>query len=243
MRAFAIALQFLTRLPVRLNQPYRTEEAGRSLLWYPVVGLVIGAILAALGWLLADRGGMVPAALVLAGWVGLTGALHLDGLADSADAWAGGYGDRERSLAILKDPHSGPVAIALLVTVLLVKFAAIDHLLAMNDWVELGMAPVLGRSAILALLLTTPYVRVAGLGENLVKQLPRRAVLAVLIVVASLCVLATPVRSVIALAATAIGFILLRRLMLDRLGGTTGDTAGALVEMTECAVLVALALV
>jgi adenosylcobinamide-GDP ribazoletransferase len=243
MRPLLIALQFLTRLPVRLNGPYRDEEMGRSLLWYPAVGLVIGAMLAALAWLLADRGGMVPAALVLALWVALTGALHLDGLADSADAWAGGFDDRERSLAIMKDPHSGPVAVTLLVTVLLMKFAAVDRLLATGDWAGLGLAPVLGRSAVLALLLTTPYVRAGGLGENLVKQMPRRAVLAVLLAVAGLSILATQQRGAIALATASIGFVLLRQLMLERLGGTTGDTAGALVELTECVVLVTLALV
>jgi adenosylcobinamide-GDP ribazoletransferase len=243
MRSFAIALQFLTRLPIRLNGPYSTEEQGRSLLWYPAVGLLIGAILVALAWLLAGRGGLVPAALVLALWVALTGALHLDGLADSADAWAGGYGDRERSLAIMKDPNSGPVAVTMLVTILLLKFTAIDRLLALGDWVGLGMAPVLGRTAVLALLLTTPYVRAGGLGENLVKHLPRRATWEVLVAVAGLCILAAPLQGMIALAVAVIGFVLLRRLMLERIGGTTGDTAGALVELTEFVVLAGFALV
>jgi adenosylcobinamide-GDP ribazoletransferase len=73
--------------------------------------------------------------------------------------------------------------------------------------------------------------------------MPRRAVLAVLLAVAGLSILATQQRGAIALATASIGFVLLRQLMLERLGGTTGDTAGALVELTECVVLVTLALV
>ncbi|NCA91441.1 MAG: adenosylcobinamide-GDP ribazoletransferase, partial [Gammaproteobacteria bacterium] len=96
MRPFLIALQFLTRLPVRLTGELSAADLGRSLLYYPLVGLLLGGLLVAGGWLLAGGGlltGVAPvlaAALVLSLWVGLTGALHLDGLADMIDAWAGG---------------------------------------------------------------------------------------------------------------------------------------------------------
>src|SRR5699024_7527202 len=87
MQPFLIALQFLTSLPVRLSGMPAPQAVGRSLLHYPLVGLLLGLVL----WLgsLAIEGAALPlqAALVLAAWVALTGALHLDGLADSADAW------------------------------------------------------------------------------------------------------------------------------------------------------------
>jgi adenosylcobinamide-GDP ribazoletransferase len=68
---------------------------------------------------------MLHAALLLTVWVLLSGGLHLDGLADSADAWLGGFGDRERTLTIMKDPRSGPIAVVVLVLVLLLKFCAL----------------------------------------------------------------------------------------------------------------------
>ncbi|HBM07500.1 MAG TPA: adenosylcobinamide-GDP ribazoletransferase, partial [Pseudomonas sp.] len=119
MQPFLIALQFLTCLPVRLRGMPEPQQIGRSLLYYPLVGLLLGGMLCLLGVALGNAAPPLKAALLLAAWVWLTGALHLDGLADSADAWLGGFGDRERTLAIMKDPCSGPVAVAVLVLVLL----------------------------------------------------------------------------------------------------------------------------
>lgn len=109
-----IALQFLTRLPVRLLGMPAPEQVGRSLLWYPLVGLLLGGLLLAAQALLSQQPAVLQAALLLTLWVALSGGLHLDGLADTADAWVGGYGDRERTLAIMKDPRSGPIAVAVL---------------------------------------------------------------------------------------------------------------------------------
>jgi hypothetical protein len=106
----------------------------------------------------------VLAALVLAVWVLLTGGLHLDGLADTADAWIGGQGDRDRTLAIMKDPRSGPMAVVIIVLVLLSKFAALQVLLAGDARTVLLLTPMLGRTVIVLLLITTPYVRPEGLG-------------------------------------------------------------------------------
>ena len=108
MTPLLIALQFLTRLPVRLPGMPEPQQIGRSLLFYPLVGLLLGLALLALEWVLGDTSTLLEAALLLAAWVALSGGLHLDGLADTADAWVGGYGDRERTLAIMKDPRSGP---------------------------------------------------------------------------------------------------------------------------------------
>mgnify|MGYP002870254812 FL=1 len=121
MQPFLIALQFLTCLPVRLRSMPEPQQIGRSLLYYPLVGLLLGALLCLFGIALGNAAAPLNAALLLAAWVWLTGALHLDGLADSADAWVGGFGDRERTLAIMKDPRSGPVAVAVLVLLLLVS--------------------------------------------------------------------------------------------------------------------------
>jgi len=104
------------------------REAGLSLLWYPAVGLLLGLLLWVAAMLLSPLATPLAAALVLAAWVSCTGALHLDGLADTADGWVGGHGDRERTLAIMKDPCSGPVAVAAVVCLLLVKFAALSAL-------------------------------------------------------------------------------------------------------------------
>jgi adenosylcobinamide-GDP ribazoletransferase len=119
LRPFLIAVQFLTVLPVRVDGALDAKATGRSLLYYPLVGLLIGTLLAALAWMLGDAPLLVSAAVLLAVWVAVTGALHLDGLADSADAWAAGLGDRDKTLAVMKDPRSGPMAVVVLILVLL----------------------------------------------------------------------------------------------------------------------------
>ena len=233
-----LAIQFLTQIPVRLKQPYGECEVGASLLYYPLVGLLLGALLAGLHTLLHGVPALLHAALLLAAWVVMTGALHLDGLADSADAWLGGLGNRERTLAIMKDPYAGPVAVVAVVLVLLLKFSALVSLVqCANGWALLWPL-LLARSAVPLLFLTTPYVRPGGLGEALAKHAPRRAVIMMLLATLLGMLAVLGMRGVALALGCLAAFWLLRRMMIARLGGTTGDTAGALIELLETAALI-----
>jgi len=236
-----IALQFLSSLPIRLPGMPEPQQLGRSLLFYPLVGLLFGVTLWVFNLVLAGAP-LLHAALLLTVWVLLSGALHLDGLADSADAWLGGFGDRERTLTIMKDPRSGPIAVVTLVLVLLLKFCALLALIEQGHAVILIIVPLLGRAALLGLFLTTPYVRAGGLGQALADHLPRRAGWWVLGASALACLLIAGVKAIVALGVALVGFVWLRHVMMRRLGGTTGDTAGALLELLEMAVLVGVVL-
>ncbi|WP_026144901.1 adenosylcobinamide-GDP ribazoletransferase [Pseudomonas asplenii] len=242
MLPFRIALQFLSSLPIRLPGMPRPEELGRSLLCYPLVGLLLGGLLYGADCLLASAPLLLHAALLLTAWVLFSGGLHLDGLADSADAWLGGFGDRERTLTIMKDPRSGPIAVVTLVLVLLLKFSALLALIEQHQSAALVLAPVIGRGALLGLFLVTPYVRAGGLGQALADHLPRRVGWWVLLLSALACLALAGWRGVWALLLATAAFCWLRHLMMRRLGGTTGDTAGALLELLEMTVLVGLAL-
>ncbi len=244
MRGLLAAVGFLTRVPVPQRVFADTQARTRSLPWYPLVGLLIGMALCGVAALLPADRMLLTAAIVLLAWVWLTGALHLDGLADMADAWVGGMaGDdaarRARTLEIMKDPRSGPAAITAVVLVLLLKFAALASL--PSAWQVLWLAPLLARMAVVAAFATTPYVRSGGIGAGL-DAAPRAACVLALLLGAGLCALAEW-RGAIALAAVVVVFALWRRACVKRLGGITGDTAGALIEMSEAAALVALALV
>ena len=243
MLPFWIALQFLSSLPIRLPGMPQPHELGRSVLFYPLVGLLFGVLLWGLDALLAGAPLMLHAALLLTVWVLLSGGLHLDGLADSADAWLGGFGDRERTLTIMKDPRSGPIAVVTLVLVLLLKFCALLALIEQQQGAALLIVPLIGRAALLGVFLTTRYVRAGGLGQALADHLPRTTGWWVLGLSAVACVVLAGVAGVWALGLAALGFVWLRRVMVRRLGGTTGDTAGALLELLEVLVLVGLALV
>ncbi|MBF4555138.1 adenosylcobinamide-GDP ribazoletransferase [Pseudomonas sp. p50] len=243
MLPFWIALQFLSSLPIRLPGMPALQELGRSLLFYPLVGLLFGVILWAMSGLLLGTPLLLHAALLLTIWVSLSGALHLDGLADSADAWLGGFGDRERTLTIMKDPRSGPIAVVTMVLVLLLKFAALLALIEQHQGIVLIIVPLIGRAALLGLFLTTPYVRAGGLGQALADHLPRLAGKRVLALSALACVLIAGLSGVVAVVLAALVFVWLRQVMLRRLGGATGDTAGAMLELLEVAVLVGMVLI
>lgn len=239
--AFWVALQFLTTLPVRSVANYSKPAQALSLLYYPAVGLILGLLL----WLLslAATGlltSLLSAALIVAAWVMLTGALHIDGLADCADAWVGGFGDRDRTLAIMKDPVSGPVAVATVVMVLLLKTAVVYELLLRFDAFWLLLVPVLGRAMPLLVFLTTPYIRKQGLGEVLAENFSRQRAFTLLLLMALGLVLITPFVGLMLVATMLVIGFGLRHLMLQRLGGCTGDTIGAAIEIVELTALLTL---
>ncbi|KAA3627688.1 MAG: adenosylcobinamide-GDP ribazoletransferase [Proteobacteria bacterium] len=236
LQPFLLALQFLTRLPIPLPGNIEPEVQGRSVIAYPLVGLVIGLLVAIPAYVASASDPMVIAALMLTVWVLVTGGLHFDGLADSADAWLGGQGNTTRTLEIMKDPRSGPAAIVLVALVLLLKLAALTALVRAGELVAVLLIPMLGRAAIVGLFLTTVYVRVGGLGASLARSLPRQAGMVVIGIVALLFLTggAAGLQSLVCAGLTVVG---LRALMIARIGGATGDTLGATVEISEAAAL------
>lgn len=241
-RLFLIAVQFLTCIPVRLRDAPQAAETGRAALYYPLVGLLLGAVLALLNLALQNASEALRAALLLAVWVAMTGALHLDGLSDSADGALGGFGDARKTLEIMKDPRCGAVAVVALVLALLLKFAALQEPLWLQKPWLLAFVPTVGRIAPVLLFASTPYVSPGGLGSALAAHIPRGAVVLQAALGAGLCLLLLQSQGVVLLLACAILFIAWRRFWLRRIGGISGDIAGALVELTETAMLLALAL-
>lgn len=240
MTAFLLAVQFLTRVPVSIKSAVTDEQLGLSALYYPLVGLGLGAMLVLLATVLTHVAVAVQAALLLMFWVLMTGGLHLDGLADCADAWAGGLGNPQRSLEIMKDPAAGPIAVISLVLLLLLKWTVLTELLTKAQFSGLMIAPLLGRCAILALMLSTRYLRSNGLGSVLTHYLPASAAKIILINCLLLGLYSLGFLPVLFAVLMLLG---IRKLALQRLGGVTGDVYGAAVELVETAVLVALVIV
>ncbi|WPL17012.1 Cobalamin synthase [Thiorhodovibrio winogradskyi] len=252
-RAFVIATRFLTRIPLpdpRGGAEWQGADSGRAALLYPLVGLLLGGILGLAVWLFSATPAPVMATLALIAWVWGTGALHLDGLADCADAWVGGLGDRGRTLEILKDPHLGVMGAVALLLALVAKWSALFAIATQLDSGAVGLMavalallliPALARAQILLLALITPPATETGMGAALracLPPVPARAVVATWWLLAGL-LLGWSALGWLALAAGLLW--LWRASMRQRLGGFTGDTAGALVEMIEVGLVLLLA--
>lgn len=236
MKAFWLALQFMSRLPTPQFEQVSGKDMGRSIGYFPLVGLIIGAFLLASAQLVIWLPSEIVAGLVLALWAWLTGGLHLDGLADTADGWLGGVGNPQRALEIMKDSRIGTGGGVALVLMLLLKCLALSVLINAELWWWLLFTPVIGRVAAIALMPVTQYVSLQGLAEQMVLNLDKTVILSwVLLSLLVLVWQAWPL---------AIGLVLvwvwMRWLMIRITGGMTGDTAGAMTEVIELATMIGL---
>jgi adenosylcobinamide-GDP ribazoletransferase len=236
---FWLALSFLTTLPAR-QVPYEAGGLGRAAAWFPVIGLLMGLLLLGAQWAAAQLvGPALAAVLVVALWAILTGGLHLDGLADCCDGLLVSA-PHERRLEIMRDPRVGSFAVTGLVLALLLKTAAVFTLPMAAP--GLLLAPVWARWWILVAA-RQPAARPSGLGSSFAAGLSLRILGAA--VVLPLVVLGVMTwwdwRSLVALAVSGLVCLGVLHLAKVRIGGVTGDVFGAVVELTEIALLVGLA--
>lgn len=236
MTPFWIALQFLTTFPVRLSGMPTPQQNAQALLFYPVVGLLMGGILYGIALLLHALPLVLLSSVILVLWIWLTGGLHLDGLADTADAWVGGFGDKVRTLEIMKDPSCGPIGVLSLVIVCILKWSALYVLLQKQLYTALILFPMLGRLVPLFFFLSTHYVRAKGLGSQLSQYLVRPMAVAILLLMHLVALYWTWI-GVVVIATFYLVLWYLRYKFIQRIGGVTGDTIGASIEMIELATL------
>jgi len=236
MTPFWIALQFLTVLPIELKTIPTAQQNGQAILFYPLVGLIIGGILFIFTCLLAKLPIVLLASIILTLWIWLTGGLHLDGLADTADAWVGGFGDKQRTLQIMKDPSCGPIGVLSLVIICLLKFVLIYVLIEQHQTLFLILVPIVGRVVPSILFLTTSYVREKGLGRSLTDHLPKIASWIITGFVL-LLLLYWELQGLITIIGFLSSLVYLRHLFIKRIGGITGDTVGATIEISETVLL------
>ena len=240
LRAFAAAVSLLTRLPVAARVRIDEDDVARSLAWLPLVGVGIGGLLALAGRLVEGRLDVWPAAaLIVAFWALVTGAIHLDGLADSADG-LGGH-DRAQRLAIMRDSHIGSYGAIALVLLIVLKVGLVAGVLARGHHLWLLAIPAIARAGSASLSVALPYARDEGTGAALVGGGHRSERLAVALATAIVAALACArLRGVLALAAAALVVLGVGRIAQRRIGGVTGDVLGAAIELAECAALVGL---
>lgn len=236
-----LACSFLTILPIGSASAPEARLLGRSMAWFPLVGLLLGLLLAGAecGLGLAFPPG-VSAALTLLLLIVLTGALHLDGVADTAD---GLYGlrDRDSRLRIMKDSRVGAIGAVALGSLLLLKFAALTGIPPERRWAALLVMPMAGRWMMTTLAVCSPYARPeGGTGGAFVDQAGRRELLlGTLLLVAALLPL-YGAAGVALLGGLALFALATRSYFFAKLGGITGDLLGASCEWSEALILLCL---
>jgi adenosylcobinamide-GDP ribazoletransferase len=231
-----IAIEFLTPLRFRRVQTYDDRTFAESLGWYPLAGLLIGAVLA-----LLDRGlsELLPpgptSALLVATLALLSGGLHLDGVADTADGMAV-QGDQARRLAVMSEGTTGPAGVMALVLILLTQWAALASIPPDARLAALLLAPVVARWTVVPVGLAFRPARLTGLGHAIHRgQWPLAAPLATALALAvALATFGLPGLCLVALAALAA--LLLAGSAARILEGVTGDVYGAAIEVAQVAV-------
>lgn len=236
----AAAWQFLTLTPPLVRRMFTPAEMGAAVGYFPLPGLLLGLLLAALQHALrAVTGPLLASALVLTVWVIATGALHLDGLLDSCDGLFGGH-TVEKRLEIMRDHRIGAFALAGGVLLLGTKFAALAD--ATPDWRLLALAPLAARAGLSLAVVTQPYARPQGAGATLKAHASwRQAMLAGGLGLAA-AILLGGWSGLLLLTATLACQGAVVVLIRYKLPGLTGDSYGALVELGELAALILIAL-
>ncbi len=233
-----MALKFLTIIPLPWQREVSPEEVGRSIGYFPLVGIIIGLILAGLNWLLSL---LLPSAVVNAlliiSLAVISGALHLDGFVDTCDGIAGHKTPEER-WQVMHDSRAGAFGIIGVVLLLLVKYISLNNIPEPLMMVTLLLMPVLSRWAMVYAVSVYPYARPTGLGK-VFKQGASWLRLAI----ATLIALAVSI-SLAQLAGLAIMFavwvivIAMAAYLKRKFSGLTGDTYGAINESAEVGVLI-----
>lgn len=240
IRLFLLAIQFLTIVPIPGVHARREDDFGRSMLLFPLAGGVIGLACALVDLSLR---GVVPlslrSGLVLITLVIVTGALHLDGVADLFDA-LGSRGDRETMLRVMKDSRIGAFGVIAIVLLLILKWLAIDALQEQFRFASLVLAPGIGRCAMTAVAAGAFAARSDGLGSLFAAGATLPILAGATLVTLAGGGLLCGVQGIAAVIAAVSFALLLRYHACRRLGGVTGDVIGAGGELSELLALIIL---
>jgi adenosylcobinamide-GDP ribazoletransferase len=234
MRSLRIAFGLMTTLPFKLPDDWSPGDSGRASVWYPFVGLVIGA----LTWLVWNGALLIFPALVagvitLVFWVVLTGGLHLDGLADCCDGLLASV-SVERRLEIMKDPHMGAFGVIGLILILFLKAATLASLTPLSSFGIL-LAASWARWCVLPTGLL-PLARASGMGADFASGFQRSFIFWSAIIPLVIAVL-LGWRGILSILAGLGAAGLVLWLAKSRIGGVTGDVFGMVIEIVEVVVL------
>lgn len=234
------AVQFLTIIPVR--RQISPEAVGRSIGYFPVVGIIIGLILAGLSWLL---GLLLPPALVsvllIVSLVVISGALHLDGLIDTCDGIAGHKTPEER-WQVMHDSRAGGFGVIGAACLLLVKYVSLNSVPPGLLITTLVLMPVVSRWAMVYAVFAYPYARPSGLGKVFKQGATWRRLMMATIVTLVVAIVLFQSAGVVIMFGIWVIVVVMAAYLKPKFSGLTGDIYGAINEVAEASVLILVSL-
>lgn len=230
MRGLIFALRFLTRLPIPSAGGFRVYGIADSAPWFPVVGAIVGLLVAIALFLGAKIDVWVGALFAILTWVWVTGGMHIDGLADVADALAASHRHPERMLAVMREPHVGSFAVMSVVLLMLSKLVLLMLLARLGEWWVLIFISAWARLGAVLWAKTLPSLG-SGLGESL-SAFSLKALLLPYFLLIGLTGFFKP-----SLLAAPVALFLWWMFLKRKVGGMNGDCLGAGVEVSEALML------
>lgn len=238
LRLFLIAVQFLTRLPVRLKKKAEPQEFSKSLVYFPIIGLLLGLGLVFTEYILAY---FLPVSIVKLYLVCLliviTGGLHLDGLADTIDALASGKCGKE-ALRVMAEGSIGPIGVAAVIICLATKYLVLLEFFGTKLYCVLLLFPMLGRMAIVTGCWLFSYARSEGIGKVFIDKNNSKEFMISFIITLIASVFLIGIRGIVILGCIILLVTLFGRYFSNRFGGITGDNLGFMNELGELVALV-----
>lgn len=240
MSSFFAALQFLTLFPCPTRIDYASTDVGRSAIFFPVIGLILGSILVLVNFLLEPFASAGLSSVILVSLLAfMTRGLHLDGVGDTFDGLGAG-GNRDRMLSVMDDSHTGVFGVVAIVLVLFFKIHALESI-DLDRWRALLVATILGRWAMVLLAYRSAAAK-DGLGSRLINHLQTKHFLIATLLALVLVAAIWRRNGIVMMAWVAVFTVSSKKYFHRRLGGVTGDICGAVGELSEASVLVLLAL-
>ncbi len=236
MKRFLIALQFLTILPIRIRREIKQEDFGKSLLYFPLIGMLLGLLLAATASLFSFLPNLVRGAVILIASIIITGGIHLDGFADTCDGFYG-RNPKEKILNIMRDSRIGVMGVIGIVCLLLFKFTLIVNIPQNILWKSLIMMTVFARWSLVLACYVSNYARKEGKAKYFIKYVGKKEVLIGGLFTLVISLLLMKITGFILFILSIIPVFLFISYAKKKIDGMTGDTIGATSEIAEAGML------
>jgi len=243
IKRFLLAIQLLTKIPIVWNLDVNEKDFGRSMVYYPLVGLIIGGILALLNLGVSK---LIPvracSIVVVIFWIYITGGLHLDGFADMVDGFSGGR-DKESILRIMHDSAIGAKGATALFCLLILKIAFLNEIPSQLRYHALLFCPMLGRWSMVIISVINEYARNQdGMGKIFVQNVKKIELLASTLITIAPLFFSRDIIMLFPVITTIATVFIMTYISRKKLEGITGDIIGATNEITEVVVIITIAL-